>query len=78
MLGTAVPCGGTMARLVVAHLLDQDARTRIGWRKRLEMTFEMLLDLALGLDDEAERHRVAGTAGSKTESVVRQVNVAIE
>jgi putative redox protein len=52
--GRAGGCVVGMARFVVAHLVDDGTRGRIGRRQALEMAGQMLLDLALGLDDEAQ------------------------
>ena len=52
-----------MPRLVVAHLLDDRAAFRILLGQPFDMAGQMLLDLALGLDDEREVRAVAGDAG---------------
>ena len=51
-----------VARLVVAHLLDDGAALRIGGGQALHVRRQVLLDLALGFDDEAQIDAIAGDA----------------
>jgi hypothetical protein len=56
-----------MAGLVVAHLRDDRTTLRIGHRQPLDVRGQMLFDLALGLDDEAEVGAIAGDAGRQAD-----------
>ena len=51
-----------VARLVVAHLLDDRAAFRVRCRQALDVRRQVLLDLALGFDDEPEVGAIAGDA----------------
>jgi hypothetical protein len=55
-------------RLVVAHLVDDRAASRIGRRQAVDVRRQMLLDLPLGLDDEAEVRRVAREPGGEPDA----------
>ena len=56
-----------MARLVGAHRLDHGARAPVGGGQRLEVTRQVLLDLALGLGEEGEVPAVAERAGDSAD-----------
>ena len=51
-----------MPRFVLAHLLDDRTALGVRFRQALDVPGEVLLDLALGLDDEREIGAVAPEA----------------
>ena len=57
-----------MSGLVVLHLFDDRSGTRVSGGQPVQVTLEMLLHLALGLDHEPQTDRFAGTAGEQADS----------
>jgi hypothetical protein len=67
-----------MAGLVVAHLLDDCAAFRVARRKAVDMRREVLLDLALGFDDEAKIAAIASESGRDPDGERARVPERIE
>ena len=51
-----------VAQFVLLHLLDDRARIEVLRRQAVEVSLQVPLDLALGLDDEAEALGIAGAS----------------
>jgi hypothetical protein len=54
--------------LVGLHLVDDGARGGVGLRQAVEVAGQVLLDLALGLDDEAQAGAVAQPPGQQADA----------
>jgi len=67
-----------VARLVGAHRLDYGARAPVGRRQHVEVTRQVLLDLALGLSEEGEIPAVAERAGDGADRERARVPKRIE
>src|SRR6478672_4182767 len=59
---------GCVAGFIPLHLFDDRPGARIRGRQAIQMTLEMLLDLAFRLDHETEADRIAGTTGDQSEA----------
>ena len=56
-----------MLRFVVPHLRDDGPRRSVALGQPRQVTRQVLLDLALGFDDEAQAPGIAGTPGCQAE-----------